>query len=135
MRICLASIHPRLLNGQIDALIGLTHCLRDRGHSVYVASAFAESDLIDPRRALGGAADPGALPSRLLRLGRILSDIEKISGDVDLVQPNLPTPGFSFIGDRLQRLLSAALEGACRHESVGVTGRSGRSNRPCPEYR
>ena len=41
MKICLASIHPRMLSGQIESLIALRDGLEALGHTVTVVSAFA----------------------------------------------------------------------------------------------
>src|SRR5689334_23172957 len=99
MRICLASIHPRLLSGQIDALAGLARALRARGHQVRVVSAFAEEDLLNPRRAFGAAADAGHLAPRMARILGIVRQLEAASAEADVVHLNLPTPSFSLLAD------------------------------------
>jgi len=109
MRICLASIHPRLLSGQIDSLSGLARGLRDRGHEVALVSAFSEDDLLDERRAFSEAAEPGHLVPRLARLSRIWKGIESEAARADVVQLNLPTPSFTPLANMLQRRIKAPL--------------------------
>ncbi|HEX5416523.1 MAG TPA: glycosyltransferase family 4 protein [Chloroflexota bacterium] len=109
MRICLASIHPRLLSGQIDSLTALARGLRDNGHDVALVSAFAEQDLLDERRAFGEAAEPGQLLPRLARLSRIWSGIERAAETADLVHLNLPTPSFTPLANLLQHRIKKPL--------------------------
>lgn len=103
MRVCIASIHPRLLSGQIDSMVALGRGLRDRGHKVALVSAFAEQDLLDEQRAFGEAAEPGHLIPRLARLSRIWIGIEREAATADLVHLNLPTPSFTPLANVLQR--------------------------------
>lgn len=105
MRICLVSLHPRLLSGQISSLVGLARFLRDHGHEVKVVSAFAESTLLDPERAFAPEAGAGFLAAKLLGWGPIIGRVREASADADVVQINLPTSGFSFVGDLIQRRL------------------------------
>jgi len=109
MRVCLASIHPRLLSGQIDSLVALGRGLRDRGHEVVLVSAFAEQDLLDEQRAFGEAAEPGHLIPRLARLSRIWSGIEQEAATADVVHLNLPTPSFTPLANLLQRRIKKPL--------------------------
>ncbi len=102
MHICLASLHPRLLSGQIDSLAALARALRTRGHDVSVASAFADADVLDPGRAFGAAAEPGQLAPRLVRLQQVWRTIEREAAAADLVQLNLPTPSFTILANLLQ---------------------------------
>lgn len=109
MRICLASIHPRLLSGQIDSLVGLARALRARGHEVKIISAFAEEDLFDSQRAFARAAEPGRLVPRLARMSRIWRAIEREARVSDLVHLNLPTPSFTLLANLLQARLAVPL--------------------------
>lgn len=105
MRICLVSIHPRLLSGQINCLVGLGRGLRDRGHEVRLVTAFAETRLLDPDRIYGPEASAGILPAKLLRIARIVRRLQDAAVDADVVQLNLPTPSFSVVGDVVQAML------------------------------
>lgn len=105
MKVCLVSIHPRLLSGQINSLVGLARGLRDRGHQVTLVTAFAETRLYDPDRIYGPEASAGILLSKLVRVVRIVRRLQEAAQDADVVQMNLPTPSFSIIGDVVQALL------------------------------
>ncbi|MBX6770112.1 MAG: glycosyltransferase family 4 protein [Chloroflexi bacterium] len=105
MKVCLVSIHPRLLSGQINALVGLARGLRDRGHEVQLVTAFAETRLLDPERIYGPEANAGLLLSKLARVVRIVRRLQNTALDADVVQMNLPTPSFALVGDIVQALL------------------------------
>lgn len=105
MRVCLVSIHPRLLSGQINSLVGLAHALRKRDHDVRLVTAFAEARLNDPDRVYGPEAHAGILLTKLTRVARIVRHLQQCAGDADVVQLNLPTPSFSIVGDMVQHLL------------------------------
>jgi glycosyltransferase involved in cell wall biosynthesis len=102
MRICIASIHPRLLSGQIDSLVGLARLLRERGHDVSIVSAFADVDLLDAERAFGVAAEAGHLVPRLTRLLSIGQALDREARRADLIHLNLPTPSFGVLANILQ---------------------------------
>ncbi len=105
MRICLVSIHPRLLSGQINSLVGLARGLRDRGHEVRLVTAFSETRLFDTDRIYGPEASAGILLSKLARVVRIVRRLQDAAVDADVVQVNLPTPAFGMVGDVVQALL------------------------------
>ncbi len=105
MKVCLVSIHPRLLSGQINTLVGLARGLRDRGHQVKLVTAFAETRLYDPDRIYGPEASAGILLSKLVRVVRIVRRLQDAAQDADVVQMNLPTPSFAIVGDVVQALL------------------------------
>lgn len=105
MRICLVSIHPRLLSGQINALVGLGRALQERGHQVKLVTAFAETRLLDPDRIYGPEASAGLLLGKLARVARIVRHVQEAATEADVVQLNLPTPSFSIVGDVVQALL------------------------------
>src|SRR5438067_857377 len=46
MRVCLASLHPRVLSGQIDSMAGLGRALDHRGHQVTFVAPFDTSGLL-----------------------------------------------------------------------------------------
>lgn len=94
MKICLASIHPRRLSGQLESLIALAEHLQQLGHAVVVASAFERGEL-------GGLADEGAasMPAKLQRVWRALREVEHAARGADVVHVNLPTPAFAALGD------------------------------------
>lgn len=105
MRVCLVSIHPRLLSGQINSLVGLARALRERGHEVRLVTAFTQNDLLDPERLYAPEAKAGLLLSKLARLPRVVDRLKRAADGADVVQLNLPTPGFGLVGDLVQALL------------------------------
>jgi glycosyltransferase involved in cell wall biosynthesis len=105
VRICLVSLHPRLLSGQISSLVGLARALDERGHDVRLVSAFPEAKLLDPDRANTTESAAGVLLSKMLRVPRIVRRLESAASDADVVQVNLPTPSFGLVGDLIQQLL------------------------------
>lgn len=104
MRVCLASIHPRALSGQIEALVGLAKELDRRGHEVQVVSAFSD-ELIQGNRLTLAEHDGGLLVGKLNRIGNILTNLAKRAKLVDIIHLNLPTPAFAVLGDFLQRFV------------------------------
>lgn len=105
MRICLASLHPRLLSGQISSLVGLARFLRDQGHDVQVVTAFSEDTLLDPERAFAPETGAGLLAAKLLGWGPIVRRLKEAAVDADVIHLNLPTIGFAAVGDYVQRQL------------------------------
>src|SRR5438093_2837213 len=101
MRLCLASLHPRVLSGQIDSLVGLGQALERRGHEVTLVAPFDTSELLT--RSLQ-ELDSG--PKKLAAASRaILSAIPRIaeaSRSVDVLHLALPTPAFGWLADVLQ---------------------------------
>ncbi len=106
MQVCLVSIHPRLLSGQINSLVGLAHALRAHGHQVRLVTAFAEARLLDPDRVYGPEAHAGLLPAKMARVFRIIKRLHHAAAGADVVHLNLPTPAFSFVGDLVQQVLN-----------------------------
>src|SRR5438093_9855934 len=98
MRVCLASLHPRVLSGQIDSLTGLGRALNRRGHDVTLIAPFDTSTLLD--QALH-ELDTG--PQRLMAASRaMISALPRIvaaSRRSDVLHLALPTPAFSWLGD------------------------------------
>ncbi len=105
MHICLASIHPRALSGQIEGLAALARELERSGHKVTLVSAFGEELRRQDRLALA-ERDSESLFGKLGRIGSILAGLARQARSADLVHINLPTPAFSILGDLLQQCLS-----------------------------
>src|SRR5437660_9827080 len=105
MRVCLVSIHPRLLSGQINSLVGLASALRERDHEVRLVTAFAQDHVLDRDRIRRPEANAGVLIAKLTRVPDIIWRLRRAAEDADVVQVNLPTPGFSLLGDAIQGLL------------------------------
>jgi glycosyltransferase involved in cell wall biosynthesis len=105
MRVCLVSIHPRLLSGQINSLVGLAGALGDRGHQVQLVTGFAQDHLLDRGRIRRPEAKAGVLFAKLARLPEIIWRLREAAEGADVVQLNLPTPGFSLLGDVVQGIL------------------------------
>lgn len=98
MKVCLASLHPRVLSGQIDSLAGLGRALDRRGHQVTLVAPFDTSNLLD--EALH-EIDLG--PQRLLSASRaMVRAIPRIVGaarNAEILHLALPTPAFSWVAD------------------------------------
>jgi glycosyltransferase involved in cell wall biosynthesis len=105
MRVCLVSIHPRMLSGQINSLVGLTHALRARDNEVEIVTAFPQSELLDIQRIYRTEARAGVLLSKLGRLPAVIQRLRHASAQADVVQLNLPSPAFSLLGDAVQAIL------------------------------
>ena len=101
MRVCLASIHPRMLSGQIEALIALRDALEARGHQTDVVSAFHSAQLRQERRWGSDTGDSLALAPKVVRIGRIVSRIAAAGRECDVLHFNVPTPAFGMLGDLL----------------------------------
>ena len=100
MRLCLASLHPRALSGQIDSLAGLGRVLMSRGHTVQLVAPFETGRLLeDPLTQLDGG--PRGLAGGALSMARALPRILEASGSADLLHVALPTPAFGWLGDLL----------------------------------
>jgi glycosyltransferase involved in cell wall biosynthesis len=97
MRICLASIHPRRVSGQIESLLGLAEQLERLGDEVVLASAFAPGELLH-------LADEGArgMLGKLRRVWQALQVVEHRARGADVLYLALPTPAFALLGDVLR---------------------------------
>ena len=102
MRICLASIHPRLLSGQIESLVALSHGLENLGHTVQIVSAFPDHQLEHQRRWEIDRGDGLALAPKVVRIGRIVGSIAAAARQYDLLHFNVPTPAFGVLADMVQ---------------------------------
>ena len=101
MELCLASLHPRILSGQIDSLAGLGRALVQRGHSVTVVAPFDTSGLLNcSLLSLDGG--PAGLTSTATKMLQTIPRIIAAANQVDLLHLALPTPAFSFIADIVQ---------------------------------
>ncbi len=98
MRVCLASLHPRILSGQIDSLAGLGRALDLRGHEVSLVAPFDTTGLLE--KALH-ELDSG--PQRLLDASKsMLRAVPRIIDGArhsDVLHLALPTPAFSWLAD------------------------------------
>lgn len=102
MKVCLASIHPRMLSGQIEALIALRSGLEALGHTVEVVSAFRSDQLQERRRWAVDYGDSLALAPKVVRIGTLLRRIAATARRCDLLHVNLPTPAFAILADLLR---------------------------------
>jgi len=98
MRICLASLHPRVLSGQIDSLAGLGRALVRRGHAVSLAAPFDTDGLLD-RSLISLDAGPHGLGGAAVRMLRTIPRVIDAGNEADILHLALPTPAFSWIGD------------------------------------
>ncbi len=106
MRVCLASLHPRVLSGQIDSLTGLGRALVRRGTEVTLVAPFDTGALLN-----GALAELDTGPTRLLPAARqMLGAIPRVvqaSRGCDLVHLALPTPAFGWLGNVVQARVAA----------------------------
>lgn len=102
MRICLASLHPRRLSGQIESLTALAGELSMRGHEVRIVTAF-DDDRLRHTPGRSGQYEAGASAiGKLLGMARSASRLARVGGSADLIHVNLPTPAFSLLADLLR---------------------------------
>ena len=105
MDLCLASLHPRILSGQIDSLAGLGRALARRGHRVTLVAPFDTAGLLD-RSLLSLDSGPRGLAGAALKMLRAIPRIVEAARGADLLHLALPTPAFSWIGDAVQATLT-----------------------------
>jgi glycosyltransferase involved in cell wall biosynthesis len=133
MRICLASIHPRLLSGQIESLIALANGLEALGHSVQIVSAFPQQQLDHARRWELDRGDGLALAPKVIRIGRIVGAVAAAARSSDLLHFNLPTPAFGVLADMVQLVANRPLVVGFEAHLADVPGAMGRL-RQAPEF-
>src|SRR5581483_6269651 len=104
MKICLASVHPRMLSGQIEALVALQSRLESLGHQVVLISAFRSEELRAGRRWVADVGDGLSLAPKAVRIGRIVSAVAAAARECDVLHFNVPTPAFSALADAVQLL-------------------------------
>jgi glycosyltransferase involved in cell wall biosynthesis len=98
MKVCLASLHPRVLSGQIDSLAGLGRALDRRGHEVTLIAPFDTSTLLE--HALQELdAGPRGLVSASKAMLRAVPRIIAAARESDVLHLALPTPAFSWLAD------------------------------------
>ncbi len=105
MKICLASIHPRRLSGQIESLVALARELEGLGHQTRVISAFDDDVLFRRNGASPEQHDDRGGDSPIGKLTRLLRTSRRVAAagrDDDLIHLNLPTPAFSWLADLVQ---------------------------------
>ncbi len=101
MRICLASLHPRILSGQIDSLAGLGRALVRHGHDVTLVAPCETDGLLDGS-LISLDSGPKGLMSAAMRMLRAVPRIVAEAKNADIVHLALPTPAFSFVADVVQ---------------------------------
>jgi glycosyltransferase involved in cell wall biosynthesis len=104
MKVCLASIHPRMLSGQIEGLVAIHDRLGALGHSVELVSAFRTEQLRADQRWARDVGDGLSLAPKVVRIGRIVAEIANRGRDCDVLHFNVPTPAFSGLADLVQLL-------------------------------
>ncbi len=104
MRLSLASLHPRVLSGQIDSLVGLGRVLQRRGHVVTIVTPFESEGLLTGSLASIDTG-PHSLTIAATRMLRSLPRIVEAAQSSDLVHFALPTPAFSAVADIVQSLV------------------------------
>ena len=102
MRICLASIHPRMLSGQIESLVALRDGLEAEGHQARIVSAFTADHLRSDERWLVETGDGLTLAPKVVRIGSIVAHIAGAARNSDVLHFNVPTPAFAMLADTLQ---------------------------------
>lgn len=102
MRICLASIHPRMLSGQIEGLVALAEQLEGLGHEVRLVSAFAPRALRSDQRWTARSADHESLLSKLGAMAGVVRRVVATAVECDLLHFNVPTPSFAAVADLVQ---------------------------------
>ncbi len=102
MKVCLASIHPRMLSGQIESLIALAEQLESLGHEVHLVSAFAPGSLRADERWKAKSGDHERLVGKLSAMAGVVRRISVEAASCDLVHFNVPTPSFAGIADLIQ---------------------------------
>ncbi|HLZ09012.1 MAG TPA: glycosyltransferase family 4 protein [Chloroflexota bacterium] len=102
MQLCLASLHPRVLSGQIDSLTGLGRALVRRGHDVTLVGPFDANSLLsrDPTELDSG---PTHLLSAAGAMLRTVPRIVRASAGADLLHLALPTPAFGVLAEVVRK--------------------------------
>jgi len=101
MEICLASLHPKVLSGQIDSLAGLGRALTRRGHTVTLVAPFNTDGLLD-RSLISLDAGTHRLTGAAMKMVKTVPQVIAAADDVDVLHLALPTPAFSWVGDVVQ---------------------------------
>ncbi len=101
MEICLASLHPKVLSGQIDSLAGLGRALTRRGHAVTLVAPFNTDGLLD-RSLISLDAGTHRLTGAALKMIKTIPQVIAAAKEADVLHLALPTPAFSWVGDVVQ---------------------------------
>ncbi len=101
MELCLASLHPRILSGQIDSLAGLGRALTRRGHHISLVAPFDTTGLLD-RSLLSLDTGPHKLSGAAMKMLQAIPRVVAGANVADLLHLALPTPAFGWIGDIVQ---------------------------------
>lgn len=101
MEICLASLHPKVLSGQIDSLAGLGRALTRRGHAVTLVAPFNTDGLLD-RSLISLDAGAHRLTGAALKMLKTIPQVIAAANAADVLHLALPTPAFSWVGDVVQ---------------------------------
>lgn len=72
---CLASIHPRLLSGQIESLVALERALNGLGHTAHLVTAFAAELLHRDDRWQLERRDGEPLAGKVHRVARVVAQV------------------------------------------------------------
>ncbi len=105
MKVCLASLHPRRLSGQIESLTALARELGRRGHQTRLVTAFDEDVL---HEAMAGAVQAEAGASACGKVACMVKSAVRLAragARADIIHLNLPTPAFALVADLLHQWL------------------------------
>lgn len=108
MYISLVSLHPRVLSGQIDSLVGLGRALQRVGHNVKLLAPFDTSGLLE-RSLINLDEGPSGLIAAANRMLQTLPKIITAAEQSDLLYLALPTPAFGALGDFLATRISCPM--------------------------
>jgi len=98
MKVCLASLHPRVLSGQIDSLAGLGRALDRRGHEVRLVAPF-DTSLLATHALHEIDSGPKGLGAAARAMIGTLPRIVTSARESDVLHLALPTPAFSWLAD------------------------------------
>lgn len=101
MRLNLASLHPRILSGQIDSLAGLGRALDRRGHDVRLIAPFDAAGLLHTS-LLELDTGPRRLTEASRAMLRAVPRIVAASRGSELLHLALPTPAFGWVADMVR---------------------------------
>jgi glycosyltransferase involved in cell wall biosynthesis len=118
MKVCLASLHPRVLSGQIDSLAGLGRALDCRGHDITLVAPFDTSSLLHDALRDIDAGPRGMLAASKAML-QAVPHIVAAAHQSDVLHLAMPTPAFSWLADIIRVACSvpvvASFEGHLAH--------------------
>jgi len=97
----LASLHPRVLSGQIDSLAGLGRALERRGHDVALVAPFDTSELLH-QSLIDLDTGPQSLATASKAMLRAAATMRGTARNSDLLHLALPTPAFGWLADMVR---------------------------------